>query len=155
MKSNIFIACLARGAAATAVAGAAVMPSHQTATAAQPMAAQELAYANRAELPEATTRAGTEEAVVLTMSQAPTLWDKKLEREFRKLALEEARGTISKEDERRLQKLDHWRNQLLCPQTADEILLQLKRDHLLARMESLLTEYVQFQEAAAQKRPAA
>src|SRR2546422_3735542 len=134
MKSNIFIACLAGGAAATAVAGAAVMPSHQTATAAQPMAAQELAYANRAELPEATTRAGTEEAVVLTMSQAPTLWDKKLEREFRKLALEEARGTISKEDERRLQKLDHWRNQLLCPRSEEHTSELQSRLHLVCRL---------------------
>jgi hypothetical protein len=64
-----------------------------------------------------------------------------MEREFRKLALEEAKGTISKACAKRLEELNRWRNQLLHAQTAEEILLQLKRDRLPARMESLLKQY--------------
>ena len=91
----------------------------------------------------------------MTMNQTPSTWDKRLEREFRKLALEEAKGTIAGDKAGRLNQLNYWRDQLLCPLTADEILLQMKRDRLLARMESLLNEYVELQEAANQTRAAA
>jgi hypothetical protein len=155
MKSDVFIARLARGAAATAMAGTWMLPQNETAALPSPVAAQEAAYADLAAPPEATTRAGAEEAVVLTMSVAPSEWDKKMEREFRRLALEEARGNISQAQAKRLEELNRWRDQLLHAQTAEEILVQLKRDRLLARMEGLLKEYVEFQEAAGHKRAAA
>jgi hypothetical protein len=117
--------------------------------------AQEVVYANRAGAAEVSTRAGADEAFVLTMPQTPSVWDKKLEREFRKLALEEAKGTIGAAESVRLEELNRLRNQLLNPPSADEILLQLKRDRLLSRMESLLREYVEFQEATSQKRSSA
>jgi hypothetical protein len=151
MKNNIFVTSLARSAAATAMVGAAVMPSHQTAAIViPPVVAQELAYPNRAFLPEAESQVSTRGSFAVTIKQAPSVWDKKLEREFRKLALAEANSTISKEDASRLEQLSHWRDQLLCPQTVDETLLQMKRDRLLTRMENLLQEYVEFQEAAGQ-----
>jgi len=155
MKNDVFIARLARGAAATAMAGATILPQNQIAAVTCPDAAQESAYADRAGMPEAATRGGSEEAVFLTMTLTPEEWDKKMEREFRSLALEEAKGTISEASAKRLEELNRWRNQLLHAQTAEEILLQLKRDRLLARMESLLKEYVEFQEATGQKRAAA
>jgi hypothetical protein len=151
MKNNIFVTSLARSAAATAMVGAAVMPSHQTAaTVIPPVVAQELAYSNRTILPEAESQVSTRGSFAVTIKQVPSVWDKKMEREFRKLALAEANSTISKEDAFRLEQLSHWRDQLFCPQTVDETLLQMKRDRLLTRMENLLQEYVEFQEAAGQ-----
>jgi hypothetical protein len=154
MKSNIFVARLARSAAATVMVGAGVIPPHQaTATVLPPVAAQESTFPNPAVLPE-ESQASTSGSFVLTMPQSPSAWDKKLEREFRMLALAEANSTISKEDTYRLEQLSRWRDQLLCPQTVDETLLQMKRDRLLIRMENLLQEYVEFQEAANQTRSA-
>ncbi len=154
MKSNIFVARLARSAAATVMVGAGVIPPHQaTATVLPPVAAQESAFPNPAVLPE-ESQASTRGSFVLTMPQSPSAWDKKLEREFRMLALAEASSTISIESASRLEQLSRWRDQLLCPQTVDETLLQMKRDRLLIRMENLLQEYVEFQEAANQTRSA-
>jgi hypothetical protein len=151
MKNNIFVTRLARGAAATAMVGAAVIPSHQaTATVPPPVAAQELAFPNRTILPEAESQISTKGSFVVTMTQSPSVWNANLEREFRKLALAEANSTISRGDASRLDQLSRWRDQLLCPQTVDETLLQMKRDRLLVRMENLLQEYVEFQEAASQ-----
>jgi hypothetical protein len=155
MKNNIFTAQLARGAMASALVGVSAMPSHHALTVAHSVVAQELTCSNRAEFPEATTRTIENGLFVMTMTQAPSTWDKKLEREFRKLALEEAKGTIAGDDARRLNQLNHWRDQLLSPLTSDEILLQMKRDRLLERMEILLKEYVELQEAANQTRTAA
>ncbi len=155
MKSNVFIARLARGAATTAVAGAFMAPQNRTEAAAAPPMAQEVVCANRAGIAEVATRSGADETFVLTMTQTPSVWDKKVEREFRKLALEEAKGTIGTTEAVRLEELNRLRNQLLNPPSSDEIRLQLKRDRLLSRMESLLKEYVEFQEATNQKRATA
>jgi hypothetical protein len=78
-----------------------------------------------------------------------------MEREFRKLALEEVKGTLTAGQALRLEELNRWRDRLLHPQSAEEILLQIKRDRLLERMEGLLKEYVEFQEATGKKRTAA
>jgi len=153
MKSNIFVARLARSAAATVMVGTGVIPPHQaTATVLPPVAAQESAFPDQSILPEEESQASTRGSFVLTMPQSPSSWDKKLDREFRMLALAEANSTISMEDTSRLEQLSRWRDQLLCPQTVDETLLQMKRDRLLTRMENLLQEYVEFQEAANQTR---
>lgn len=152
---NTFVTRLAKSAAATVMVGAGVVPPHQaTAALPPPVAAQELAFLNEATVPELESQASTKN-FTLTVTQAPSEWSKGLEREFRKLALEEATGKISRNDMSRLEQLSHWRNQLLCPQSEEETLLQMKRDRLLARMENLLQEYVEFQEAANQTRTAA
>ncbi len=106
-------------------------------------------------MPEQGTQEGTDKAVVLTIGQAPSEWDKQMEREFRRLALQEVKGTLSAKQSERLDQLTRWRDQLLCPQPAEEILLQIKRDRLLSRMEELLNDYVEFQEAAGKTRTAA
>jgi hypothetical protein len=155
MKNDIFVARLARSAAATAMVSAAVIPSHQTSDAViPPVGAHELVFPNRTILPEVESQASLVGSFVVTVPQSPSVWDKKMEQEFRKLALTEANNTISKEGASRLEQLSRWRDQLLCPQTEDETLLQMKRDRLLVRMENLLQEYVEFQEAASQTGPA-
>ena len=155
MKNDVFIARLARGAMASALVGVSAMPSQNVATLAQSVAVPELICSNCAGLSEAITQMANNGPFVTNISQTPSVWDKKLEREFRKLALEEAKGTIGKDDVLRLDELNHWRDQMQCPLTADQILLQMKRDRLLARMESVLKEYVEFQETANKTRDAA
>ncbi len=157
MKPNIFVTRLARSAAATALVGAGVIPPHQASAAVlPPVIAQEFTFPDRTILPEEDElQASTRGGFVLSMQQAPSEWDKKLDKEFRKLALAEANDTLSMEDATRLEQLSRWREQLLSPQTVTETLLQIKRDRLLVRMESLLQEYVELQEAANQKRSAA
>ena len=156
MKPNIFVTRLARSAAATALVGTGVIPPHQASAAVlPPVIAQEFTFPNRAVLPEEDEmQASTRGSFVLSMHQAPSEWDKKLDKEFRKLALAEANDTLSMEDANRLEQLSRWREQLLSPQTETETLLQIKRDRLLVRMEGLLQEYVELQEAANQKRSA-
>lgn len=151
MKNNIFVARLARNTAATVMIGAGAIPSYQANAVVQPPAAAQGFAFPQAILPEIESQASTRETFVLTMSQSPSEWDKKLEKEFRALALAEAKGTISSKEASTLEQLSHWRDQLLCPQTVNETLLQMKRDRLLVRMENLLQEYVELQEATAQK----
>lgn len=78
-----------------------------------------------------------------------------MEKEFRKLALEEAKGTITGAQVKRLEQLNQWRDRLLNPQSAEEILKQIKRDRLLARTEELLDEYVELQKPTDNTRTAA
>lgn len=155
MRSDVFIANLARGAVAASVAGAWMLPQKQTEALPAPEAAREEACANAASVPEGGTDVAANQAIVLTISESPTIWDKKLEKEFRALALSEAKMELSAREEKRLEEVTRWRNRLLHGQTAEEISLQLKRDRLLNRMESLLREYVEFQEASNQKRATA
>lgn len=155
MKNNIFVTRLAHGAAAASVAGAWLLPQRQTLAPEFPMPAQEVVCANVVTLPEEKTESADNAAMVLSFSQTPSEWDKKLEKEFRGLALAEAKGTLSGSQIQRLEELNHLRNRLLNGMTSEEISVQLKRDRLLSRMESLLREYVEFQEATGQKRATA
>jgi hypothetical protein len=155
MRSDVFIANLARGAVAASVAGGWMLPQKQTEAVPAPQAAREEVCANVASLPEEGTDVAANQTMVLTITQSPSAWDKRLEKEFRSLALVEGKGALSPRDGKRLNELTQWRNRLLHGQTSEEISLQLKRDRLLDRMESLLREYVEFQETANQKRATA
>jgi hypothetical protein len=152
MKNDIFIARLAHGAVAAGIAGAWMLPQTRTQAPEFSLPEHEAIIANLAPLPEEKTETAANTAMVLTISQTPSEWDKKLEKEFRGLALAEAKGTLSATQGQRLEELNHMRNQLLNGMTAGEISVQLKRDRLLAQMENLLTKYVEFQEATGQKR---
>ena len=90
-------------------------------------------------------------AIVVRLDQE---WDHRMEREFRRLALKEATGALAQSDARRLDELTRLRNRLLCPQTPDEMLLQIRRDRLLNKTKELLNEYVQFKHATDQSRSA-
>jgi hypothetical protein len=151
MKNNIFVTKLAKSAAVTAIMSSAVIPAHQATAAVPPVAAAlESSAPHRSISANSEQQVSSEGAFVLTLTQSPSEWNKTLEREFRNLALMEANDKISKENANRLEQLSHWRDQLLNPQTADEILIQMKRNRLLTRMENLLQEYVEFQETSAQ-----
>ena len=129
-----------------------LMPQNHTEAIARLVGEYAAAATDRATLPEDHS---ADEAATVTLSKNPTEWNKKMEQEFRKLALAEAKGTLSKEDAGRLEELTAWRNSLLDPPTPEEILLQIRRDRLLEKTEELLRAYVEFQEATGKKRAAA
>jgi hypothetical protein len=151
MKNDVFIAKLAKGAAATALIGSAVMPTNlaHSAPVVNPLVAEHAIVPEPAVLPSAEVQASTGGAFTLTLVQNPSVWDNKLEKEFRVLALAEATGKLSEKDAVRLEQLSLWRDDLVQPQTIGEIQLRLKRDRLLAQMENLLKEYVEFQDEVA------
>ena len=152
MKNDVFIARLAHGAVAASVAGAWMLPQTRTQAPELPLPAQAVVCANAVTLPQEKTETADNAAMVLTISEPPSQWDKRLEKEFRGLALAEAKGTLSETQGWRLEELNRLRNRLLNGMTAEEISVQLKRDRLLARMESVLREYVEFQETTGKKR---
>jgi hypothetical protein len=155
MRNDVFIAHLASGAIAASVAGAWMTAQTQTEAPSAPVSVRETVCADLATVPDEATDVAANQAMVVTLKQSLSAWDKKLEREFRGLALAEAKGTLSDVQCHRLEELTRWRNRLLNAQTSEEISLQLKRDRLLARMENVLKEYVEFQEATGQKRASA
>ena len=87
--------------------------------------------------------------------EAATEWTKWMEKEFRRLALAEAKGTLTEEQTNCLNALTHSRNCLLCPPSEDEMLRRIKRDRLLEKLSEALREYVEFEEGASQKRATA
>jgi len=119
------------------------------------MVGQEMACLDCVIVPSSATQGGSENSVIITPPQMPAVWAKVMEREFRKLAQEEAQGTLTAQKAARLEELNRWRNRLLNPQSSEDILKQIKRDRLLEKMETLIREYVQFQEATDQKRASA
>lgn len=149
MKKDIFVARLAKGAATSAMIGAAAISLNQVAASPSlaPVTAEECTQQNQPILPGEDNHASTTGTFVVTIPNNPKEWDSSLEREFRRLGLLEAKGNISSTDFDRLEQLNTWRNQLVSPPTVEETFLQIKRDRLLNRMETLLKEYVQFQEA--------
>jgi hypothetical protein len=153
MKSNVFVARLAGGAVASTMA--CLMPQNHTEANAGSLGGYEATATDKAILTEGDTDHSSDEAATVTMAKNPTEWDKKMEQEFRKLALGEAKGSLSREQVARLEELTDWRNSLLDPPPPEEILLQIKRDRLLEKTEELLRAYVEFQEATGKTRAAA
>ena len=78
-------------------------------------------------------------------------WTPGFEKEFRRLALAEATGSLAPEQAARLEKLSGLRDRFLNPSSPDEILLQLKRDRILGKMAEGLSEYVEFLETTGHK----
>lgn len=96
----------------------------------------------------------TSGSISIVVKDIPTEWSKTLEKEFRSLAAEEARGTIDRKSAVRLGQLDSWRERLLVPRDADEILFQMKRDNMLEKMSKTFQDYVQYKQGAShQRRP--
>ena len=154
MANSTFVARLSRGAVASTIAVGCLVPESHSAIADAPVAAHEIA------MPEQTFLRGTAGhsedggSISLHMPESPKEWTKQMEREFRQLALGEATRSLSTEQLARLEALSVWRDRMINPRTADEVLLQLKRDRLLEKISDTLRQYVEFQESAHKKRPA-
>ena len=95
------------------------------------------------------------DSVLVKLTESPKEWTKQMEREFRQLALGEAKGNLTAEQIAQLEALSLWRERLSNPRPADEVLLQLQRDRLLEKISETLRQYAEFQESASKKRPAA
>jgi len=146
---------LARGMAASTLAGVSIGPQSHTAFAGLPMEPSEVALAECPKLPQETTQSTGGGCVTVRLSRVPEEWGGKMEREFRALALEEAKGTLTAAQRARLEELSVWRDRLVEPRLAEEVLLQLKRDRLLEKISEALKEYVEFQAGTDNARPAA
>ena len=154
MPSNTFVARLSRGAVASTIAVGCLVPESHSSMAEAALPVHEMAMPEQTFVPEVAGRSDDGESVIVNMPVSPKEWTKQMEREFRQLALVEAKGDLSGEQMARLETLSVWRERLSNPRQADEVLLQLKRDRLLEKISDTLREYVEFQESANKKRPA-
>jgi hypothetical protein len=155
MPSNTFVARLSRGAAASTIAVSCLVPEGHSVMAEPAVPVHEMAMPEQTFVPEAAGRSDDGNSVIVNMPESQTEWTKKMEREFRQLALGEAKGNLTEEQMARLERLSLWRERLSNPRPAEEVLLQLKRDRLLEKISDTLRQYVEFQESASKKRAAA
>ena len=148
--SNKLLVKLARGTAAS-LAVSCLAPQRQPAIGAVSV----VGFAPAAQDSFFTRTLGggsTSKPITVAVRNSPTAWSKALDREFRSLALEEAKGSITRDGTARLKQLDGWRENLVNPRSADEILHQLQRDSILEKMSKTFEEYVQFKQGANRKR---
>jgi hypothetical protein len=155
-KQNRFVARLTKGAVASGIAGACLVPQTYSVQPVldRPDGGIDTALIDSIPVGPAvgTTSAATH---FVSVSEAIQEWTPALEREFRKLALEEVKGTIQRDGMHRLQQLERMRNQLQAPLSTEELLMQLRRDRVLEKMADALKEYVKFFGTANQKRQSA
>jgi hypothetical protein len=146
-KHEAIVARLARGATTASLAACLIPQTHTVGERIQSHP-QEVPFTTVGFLPMSETLAGTGSGLSISVLEDLKEWNKRLEKEFRGLALLEAKGTISVDESKRLNWLSRQRDRLVCPQTAEEYMLQRKRDRLLAKTAELLNEYVEFQRRA-------
>lgn len=152
--NTTFVTRLTRGAVASTIAVGCLVPESHSALSDASAITQEMAMPNETFVPETAGYSDEGNTVVVTMPEMPKEWTKRMEREFRELALREAQGRLTPEEMAYLEALSGSRERLSCPRRADEVLLQLKRDRLLEKISETLRQYVEFQETAGKKRPA-
>ena len=111
-----------------------MLPDSQTTAMSYPPATHEATCVRSTALPDAETVVSRPTDVMVRISESPSEWTKKMEREFRSLALAEAQGRLTAEEDLRLNELNSLRDQLMNPLTSEEIRRQLRKDRLLARM---------------------
>jgi hypothetical protein len=155
MKNDIFIARMAKGAAVSTVAGALLMAQNHLVTAATPFRHDDACVSESPLVDEQRPQQETEQVVSYTLHESAKEWTKKMEREFRQLALLEATGRLTREQTMRLEELSQSRERLVTPRTPEEILMQLRRDKMVESMAETLRKYVHFQESTDKKRASA
>lgn len=147
MKSKKFSARFTRNAVATTLASVCLMPQipardvlqdHGNAKAAAP-------GGNLFQNPKTFTTSGN---VTLTISPSEIEWTKANEKEFRRLAIKEATQNLTPDEMRRLNWLSGVRDRNSNPATAEEVLLQIRRDRIVEKLAEVLKDYVQFIEGA-------
>lgn len=148
MPNNTFVTRLSRGAVASTIAIGYLVPESHSATADAAVMIQEIAMPERTFAPEMAGYSEDGGSVIVNMPESPKDWTKPMEREFRQLALGEAKGNLTGEQMARLEALSVWRDRLSNPRPAEEVLLQLKRDRLLEKISDTLRQYVEFQKSA-------
>lgn len=91
------------------------------------------------------SRQGSYTLHTILLSPVVDKWTSAMEKEFRKLALEEIKGTLSQQQQERLDGLAKIRDGLFHPRPVEDIFIQLKRDRVLDKLAEALKEYVEFQ----------
>jgi hypothetical protein len=154
MRTNkdTFVARFARHALASTVAGTCFVPKDYVAMAAPQPISGEVAFFDNATLTGDASYSNEKGSRIISWKQAPEDWTPNMEKEFRSLALEEAKGVLSPSHAARLEELSHWRDILQSPCSADETLLQIRRDRILEKISATLEEYVEFHQATGKKR---
>jgi hypothetical protein len=150
MKSNVFVARMARNAVLSTLAGVCLMPQAHVGLLPQPLKATDTTTpgGNRFEEPETITSSAN---VIVSIPQNPKEWTKANEKEFRALTLKEATGAITRGEMRRLNWLSRTRDHCLSPLSTEEVLLQIRRDRILEKLADVLQEYVEFNRSTGQK----
>ena len=134
MRTSTKFHFLARGAVVSAMA-ACLSPQIRTDSSGTPPLHLEPASSSHPTT-QPHAQHGTDQSVTFAIpSDAKMKWTPAKEREFRRLALEEVRGAINPTESSRLNELERFRNRLMNPQTPEEILMQIKRDRILEKME--------------------
>jgi microcompartment protein CcmL/EutN len=154
MKSNVFVRKFARKAAFTSLAGVCLVPQGHVGVISQSLSATESATTegNRFQAPRTITRS---ENVTLSFHPSSREWSKADEKEFKHLALREATEDITQEEMKRLNRLSSLRDHNSNPLSAEEVLLQIRRDRILERMAEVLHDYVEFTQSTGNKGTAA
>lgn len=155
MSSNTFVARLSRGAVASTIAVGCLVPERHSAVSDAAVPVHEMAMPEQTFVPETAGRSDDGNTFIGNPPEAPKEWTKQMAREFRQLALREATGNLTAAQMERLETLSLWRDWLSNPRSADEVLLQLRRDRLLEKISDTLRQYVELQESTNKKRPAA
>lgn len=155
-KQNRFVTRLTRGAVASGIAGACLVPQAHSA---QPFVDRADGVIDKAlieSIPVEHTIGTTSAAThFISVGESIQEWTPALEREFSKLALEEVKGTIQRDRMHRLEQLTTLRNRLQDPLSPEELLMQIRRDRILEKMAEALRDYVKFFGTANQTRPPA
>lgn len=152
--NGTFATRMTRGTVASTIAVACLVPENHSAMAGALVVTQEMSMPEQISVPETAGHSQQHGTVAVTVPEMPKEWTKRMEREFRDLALREAQGRLSPKEMAHLEALSRSRERLSCPRRADEVLLQLKRDRLVEKISETLRQYVEFHETASKKRPA-
>ncbi len=154
MSSSTFVTRLKRGAFHSAMAGFCVVPREYAEANATAGMEGEQPIASEVQLTMANIQERAAANLSITLTEEPKEWTQETEREFRHLALLEARRTVSEEQLSRLERLSLLRDRLDSPRSVEDILRQLKHDRVLQKMAEALKDYVEFRQDANKKRPA-
>lgn len=145
---------MAKGVAST-IAGACLVPQSHSAQPSVALEHADAALVDMLPVSQQGFKSTGSDSFLVPAGEAAAEWTSAMEKEFRKLALEELKGTITPKEVARLEELTTMRNRLQDPLTAEEMLMQIRRDRVLEKMADALDQYVKFHQSANQKRPTA
>lgn len=151
--SDRFLAKISRGAIVSTLAANFIAPEQQTEQ--MPAASPDQFVMTHPSITGHPILAQAQPIVTLAIPDVPGKWTDEMRSEFRKLSIAEATGKLSSDGLGRLEVLSQYRERLLSPRTTEEILLQLRRDRILARMAETIKEYVEFKDGADRTRSCA
>jgi hypothetical protein len=148
-KSETILARLALGAATSTVIGSVALHTGEIAASGASNRSLGVVSSIVESIPTPNQEnAFAADTIEYPVPDQPDEWGATLEKEFRALALKEAKGSLTFEEFNRLNRLTFWRDTMSVPRTGEEILLQIQRDRVVDKVSEALEEYVQFQKTS-------